>query len=775
MSAKRVLGMVLAAVLVLTGCGTGEAQQAETARGESVGTKEVTGDFWEGQWILSGEPAEAENMWSVAEYAEGFLPEAAGRTPGLRFSCADASRYAVLTEYYSLHDGEQTREFFLTEYDTDTMSGVTESFSLKASEAQETGNAEVSDALSALDEMRGNIVGMDAVNGVYTFFVQIQDDSGEALQLTAVSTDRSGTVTKAAALFPALSENGFRLSANSFPGECLADGAGRFYVSDPEQRTVYVLDSEGALLTKLEAGGEMLSCCGQLPDHTPVFLYTKGEQTALTAFDGEQAKILYRGEWDGGRRLCFGDGGRIFYLQGTKLLAWNTADGSLRILTDHFPVDNCEAFFQNTAGELLIAFWENGEQCLIRLKDEPEKESVKIELLTLVMDEYVSRCAAEYSKRHPGVEISVRTPDGAADEVFLNRLAQEIADGSAPALLLLRRGQLLTLQEKGLLENLDGVLPDETKAQIFEGVLENGMVDGALYGITYEATVSTLLVPEETWSGETWTLADVEALLSAKKEAEEFAEKGYDTTAAQMLYDLVLADVSASPFLDAENGSCCFDSPEFEAVLKLSKTYGKETIVNDSRTEKERAELLTEGKALAYVFDGGLIAFSRAMASLGENYRSVGYPSQSGSGSYLNFYGGCVAVSAGAANREVIDDFLLYLLNAQTQQRYGTDWVRKDALSGSVRDRVEIYGEKDPVPVFVKGGTEIIALSGRADGTSYLPEYLALLEKSVPRQTQWDTVTGIVLEEAAAYFSGDKSARDVAAVIQNRVQLLLEE
>lgn len=774
MSAKRVLGALLA-VLFLTGCGNGEVQTAETERGGSAGTKEATGDFWEGQWSLRSEPAEAESMWSVAEYAEGFLPEAAGRDLGLRFSCVDAARYAVLTEFYSLHDGEQTREFFLTEYDTDTMSGVTESFSLKASETQETENAEVSDALSALREMRGNIVGMDAADGVYTFFVQIQDDSGEAQQLTALNADRSGTVTKAAALLPALSENGFRLSANSFPGECLADGAGRFYVSDPEQRTVYVLDCDGVFLTKLEAGGEMLSCCGQLPDQTPVFSYTQGEQTALTAFDGAQTKILYCGEWDGGSSLCFGDGGSIFYLQGTKLLTWNTADGSLRILTDHFPVDNCEAVFQNTAGELLIAFWENGEQCLIRLKDEPEKESVKIELYALVMDEYVSRCAVEYGKRHPGVEISVRMPDEAADAVFLNRLAQEIADGSAPALLLLRREQLLTLQEKGLLERLDGVLPDETKAQLFDGVLENGMADGALYGITCEATVSTLLVPEETWSGEAWMLADVEALLLAENEAEDFAEKGYDTTAAQMLYDLVLTEVSASPFLDAESRSCCFDSPEFEAVLKLCKTYGKETIVNDSRTEKERAELLTEGKALAYVFDGGLIAFSRAMASLGENYRSVGYPSQSGSGSYLNFYGGCVAVSAGAADREIIDDFLRYLLDAQTQQRYGTDWVRKDVLSSSVRERVEIYGEKEPVPVFVKGGTEIIPLSGRADGSSYLPEYLALLEKSVPRQTQWDTVTGIVLEEAAAYFSGDKTARDVATVIQNRVQLLLAE
>lgn len=36
-------------------------------------------------------------------------------------------------------------------------------------------------------------------------------------------------------------------------------------------------------------------------------------------------------------------------------------------------------------------------------------------------------------------------------------------------------------------------------------------------------------------------------------------------------------------------------------------------------------------------------------------------------------------------------------------------------------------------------------------------------------------IEGVVLEESQAYFKGDKTAEDVASIIQNRVQLFLDE
>ena len=49
------------------------------------------------------------------------------------------------------------------------------------------------------------------------------------------------------------------------------------------------------------------------------------------------------------------------------------------------------------------------------------------------------------------------------------------------------------------------------------------------------------------------------------------------------------------------------------------------------------------------------------------------------------------------------------------------------------------------------------------------------MEQCIPRKTEWNTVRSIIMEEAAAFFAGDKSAHEVAGIIQNRVQLYLEE
>lgn len=52
--------------------------------------------------------------------------------------------------------------------------------------------------------------------------------------------------------------------------------------------------------------------------------------------------------------------------------------------------------------------------------------------------------------------------------------------------------------------------------------------------------------------------------------------------------------------------------------------------------------------------------------------------------------------------------------------------------------------------------------------------YLELMEQCIPRKTEWNTISSIVMEEAGAFFAGDKSAHEVAAIIQSRVQLYLE-
>ncbi|MBO5282023.1 MAG: hypothetical protein J6B43_02675, partial [Lachnospiraceae bacterium] len=67
------------------------------------------------------------------------------------------------------------------------------------------------------------------------------------------------------------------------------------------------------------------------------------------------------------------------------------------------------------------------------------------------------------------------------------------------------------------------------------------------------------------------------------------------------------------------------------------------------------------------------------------------------------------------------------------------------------------------------------ALSSKEDGSSYLEEYLELLESAVPTAVSSDDIFDIVMEEANGYFQGDKDLDSVVDVIQRRVQLYLDE
>lgn len=66
-------------------------------------------------------------------------------------------------------------------------------------------------------------------------------------------------------------------------------------------------------------------------------------------------------------------------------------------------------------------------------------------------------------------------------------------------------------------------------------------------------------------------------------------------------------------------------------------------------------------------------------------------------------------------------------------------------------------------------------LKAKADGTSYLEEYLRLLKSAVPAAFDSDELFSMVMEEANVYFISDKNVDEVIDIIQSRVQIYLDE
>ena len=140
------------------------------------------------------------------------------------------------------------------------------------------------------------------------------------------------------------------------------------------------------------------------------------------------------------------------------------------------------------------------------------------------------------------------------------------------------------------------------------------------------------------------------------------------------------------------------------------------------------------------------------MKVLGDGFHSVGYPTNSGNGRFLSCYE-CVAVNKQAENREVIDDFLQFVLGEEMQADTEIG-VRKDVIL----KEWESFESFSWVVVDVN-------------------EYLALMEKAPLffGEDELGELYNIISEEAEAYFAGDKTEQKTAEVIQRRVQLYLDE
>ncbi len=389
-------------------------------------------------------------------------------------------------------------------------------------------------------------------------------------------------------------------------------------------------------------------------------------------------------------------------------------------------------------------------------------------------EEYVAR----YCEKYPGLEFVIETSKPGEDrDMILNRLLADISQGNGPDILVLSRRTLEIFQENGALAELSGALPEELTGQIFDSVLGQGRIGDGLYGVAWEASVQTLLVPEKAWAEETWRVEDVLSLLEEREEQGEPYERwlsiSYSLTAEQMLFDLTLQGIEGRvpSLVDMEQGKCFFDTSEFIRLLEICKKYGE---VPGSRALMSEEECYTEvesEKALALLCDGDLKEFSRIMTMCEEGYHCVGYPTEDVCGSYVN----CsrfMAVNAGTKNYDIAVGFLKEMLGESVQRKdFGISSVRRDVLMENIVEHPSFC----ETPVFMHEEKQYTSLEGKKDGSSWVREYVELLDKGVPGSWELSEIQKIVMEEATAYFNGDKSAGAVAEVIQSRVSLYLDE
>lgn len=339
-------------------------------------------------------------------------------------------------------------------------------------------------------------------------------------------------------------------------------------------------------------------------------------------------------------------------------------------------------------------------------------------------------------------------------------------------------GKYDSLAQKGAFVDLNTYLDRDEEINhetLFDNVLRVCELNGKLFYMPLGFSIDTLVGPTKyVGSKENWTFEEM-------KERWESMPEG-STISRHKVKDYVYFTIlrgCLSSFIDYENTECHFDSDEFIDMLKFIDSFDSSGGYKDEGT----------WDAPVFVIDVPIYGFTNFhYGYIQETYGTeepvtfVGYPSEDGCGSFINVREHQIAVSA---------------MSSEEKQRGAWEFM-KTLLSYECQcDSLYFEGaekEEAAFPVnmaaFEKRGADQYENEGKSNKTMHNMEemdegYLTKAEydrlvglinsiKTVNNELDND-VFDVINEEIYSMFAGEKTAEEVAEMIQNRVQILVSE
>ena len=512
----------------------------------------------------------------------------------------------------------------------------------------------------------------------------------------------------------------------------------------------------------------------------------EGQRTILTRLD-EEGKEFPLGELPGDAvKSLLADGENSFYyLGGNGLVRWDMEKNTREELFGMYEngVDfgaEASGLIRNQQGEILLCSLQEGKGTFYVLTDEELPRKEQIRLVSLEGDSgilYFKRRAVGFKQNGGEIPIALELEDRPEyRRDYKDRIMAEMAAGKGPDILFVNRDDMMLLQEKGALCDLSDMIPQETKDVLIPAALELGTVDGQLVGLVLEIGFETMAAPLEVWEGDGWNLEELMVVLESREDWKcPFLRNGFQARGFDILCGLLYHGDSS--FLDLEQGSCGFDSPEFVRLLELCKKYGATGTNKERMDEDQCLALMREGEVAVEItgVEDGFADYSIVMQGLGEEGHVVGFPTEKGSGSYVeSYFQSYLVVNAQTAYKEEIGKFFSLLLDYDNQFETVGRSVRMDVI----RDSVYYHPWWEYYVLLGSSNMEHIVLRELAlkpDGSTYLEEYLDFVESCQPAPYIPVQIRIIVYEEALPFFEGSKGAVETAEAIQSRVQLYLDE
>ncbi len=480
----------------------------------------------------------------------------------------------------------------------------------------------------------------------------------------------------------------------------------------------------------------------------------------------------------------------FFYKSNDSLCGYNIKENKAEKIVDMNKSDmNSDMIGRmsvNEEGRVFAVFYDESSTVMSYLKaDASDIDNRTVLTIMSVYGNYeLKQKVLDYNKSQSKYRINLVDYSDSDDPAA--KISAEIAAGNLPDMFDLNTSGFGNMSmdqciSKGLFTDLNELIdkdPDFSMDDLVPAVRKCLEKDGKVYYLATTFSISTLMgKASEVGEEPGWTFEDMKSYVETK---DEDTFLFWSNNKMDMLRNFLYS--CSRDFVDWKKGEVSFDSPEFKAILEMSNRGINEEMEYNEDTESEPTRI-RNGKLL--FMEGDITPDQMQMYSqiFDNDICYKGYPSKTGSGTYLNF-GDCIAISAKSENKEAAWDFISEMMSEEYQgKNYTQFWgapSRQDVFDEMLKSKMIEEDSKD------KYGNDIYPITGSTGWDDFEIEMKPLTEKDVEEfkkivdqadgiKEMDENLTNIITEEAEAYFKGDKSVDEVAGIIQNRASTYVNE
>ncbi len=363
------------------------------------------------------------------------------------------------------------------------------------------------------------------------------------------------------------------------------------------------------------------------------------------------------------------------------------------------------------------------------------------------------------------------------------KLNQDIIAGNIPDIMVLDNGMPVdSYIAKGLFADLNPYMDGENgidRSKFLNNIFEAYSVDGKLYQLVPAFSISTMIGKQELTGGKTgWNYDEFEQFIAEMPQGTRaFSNATRDEVLRQFM------ELGGGEFINWQTGVCSFDSEHFINFLHFLNTLPKDvdfSVYDDPESYSRLASAYRNDEAfLSMVNMAGFGEFREWREGVfGADITFVGYPSKQGVGSAIvplqRF-----AIASQAVDKDAAWQFIKTFLD--------TDYQRATYAFPVSLERIEELAEESMQPPYYVdeqgnkveytesywlGEVEVALHPMRTEDVEQVKTLLTSVTQTVRVD---DSIINIIMEEAEAFFEGEKTAEEAAGIIQSRAQLYVNE